>query len=208
MAGIKEFVKRSGRYEVSEDRKVRELREEVEEGEIKNVWRGLHQDIQKEVDGDEEILRIFEDMRPSPRAVNTWKYTHRGKEIIKQDELPKDFYTAMLDHGLDHVIEEAVKIFEDFADRGYVYCDLSPENIRFLNEHGAAVDYLDQEAVEPLEQYNIEIAAAMSYDLFTHELTSSVPGLEREEVEEKISKYSSHVDTGSYTGEVLTDFLD
>lgn len=205
MYGLWGFIERSNLPERDEDREVMSGKE-VEEGGVKEVYEGLHSDVLKPMEEEEELKKIFNDLRPSTRVVNTWFYSDAGEAIIKQDKIPEDFHQAMLDHGLDQAIKETVEVFEDIADHGYAYCDLSPGNIRFQNGKAIAIDYLDNQAVESLEKYDMTTAAAMSYDLFTRELAGSVPGLEEEKIERKIDEYSVHVETDEYTGNPFVDF--
>jgi len=98
-------------------------------------------------------------------------------------------------------------VFEEIAGHGYAYCDLAPENIRFnSNKEAVAIDYLDQEATEPLENMDIKYAAAMSYDLFARELEEAFQETNPEKIERYIDQYSKHVEAEKYTGEPLTDF--
>ncbi|WEL23324.1 hypothetical protein [Candidatus Nanohalovita haloferacivicina] len=205
MTGIDGFIQRTLEPERAEDQRIIDEGDEVEEGAVKQVFEGLHGEMIMPIQSDEEIRQIYRDLHGKARVVNTWAVTEEGVDMFKQDRVPDKFYDVMYQEGLEHVIRETVEVFESFADHGYAYCDLSPDNIRFHNGNGIAIDYLDEHAVEKLDG-NPTFAAAKSYDLFTSEITSDIPGLQPEEVERYIDKYSNHVSTEKYTGDVLADF--
>lgn len=204
--GLEGFLERSHSPERDEDLDVIERSEPVENGNKKEVYRGLRRDYIFAAEADSELRKIFWDLRDADRVVNTWIYTEGGEDLIKKEEVPRSFTEIVEEEGVEYAIKESVKVFEDIAEHGYAYCDLSPENIRFnSNGQAVAVDYLDQEATEPLENVDIKYAAAMSYDLFTRELdTMTLESLEQ--IEQYIDKYSKHVEAEEYTGEPLMDF--
>ena len=205
--GLNGFIERSHFLEKREDERVIEKSEPVDEGGVKEVYPGIRNDFLIEEEKDPAMRQMFWDLRESDRVVNTWIYTEDGVDLIKKDEVPFSFHEVVKSEGLEYAVREAVEVFEDFANHGYVYCDLTPENIRFDRVGKAvAIDYLDKEATEPLEEVNETYAAAMSYDLFARDLESSIPGLKALEVERVIDRYSNHVETEEYTGEPLMDF--
>lgn len=204
MGSIEGFVDRSHRPEKHEDERVIERREEIDSDGEQEVYRGIRNDILMPQEKDEEVRQIYRDLHGSARVVDTWIYTEGGKDLVKQDEASQKFEEALQEYGLDHVVRESVEIFESFAVNGYAYCDLAPENIGFRNGRGVAIDYLDSEAVEPLDG-NEEFSAAMTYHFFTKEL-EGLTDEDAETIEQKIDQYSSHVDAEQYTGEPMVDF--
>lgn len=201
------FVKRSHAPEKAEDQRAMENSEPVEEGNTKEVYRGLRKDFLTEEETDPEIRKIFKDLSPAERVVNTWIYTEDGIDLIKQDEVPYSFHEVLASQGPEYVIREAVEVFENILEHGYIYCDLAPENLRFnYSGKALAIDYLDEEATEPLEDVDTLYGTAMSYDLFTREIVSSVKGLQPEEVEKHIDRYANHIEANEYTGNPLMDF--
>lgn len=204
---IEKFLKRSHPLEKAEDERAMEKSEPVPRGDTKEVYRGLRRDFLTQEETDPEIREIFRHLSPAERVVNTWIYTEDGIDLIKQDEIPYSFHEVLASHGPEYVIKEAVEVFEDITDHGYIYCDLKPENLRFnYNGKALAIDYLDEEATEPLEAVDTTYAAAKSYDLFTEKLVSSVENLNPRRVEKIIDKHSRHVETDEYTGDPLMDF--
>lgn len=203
MTGIGGFIERTLEPEREEDQRIISETEEVKEGGVKQVFEGLHNEMIKPIESDEEIRQIYRDLHGKARVVNTWGVTDKGVDVFKQDKVPERFEHAVEKYGVEHTVKETVKIFESFTEQGYAYIDLSPDNIRFHNGHGIAIDYLDQEAVEKID--NEQFAAAMAYHMFTSEL-QDITDIETEQVEAYIDKYSTHVSAEQYTGNVLADF--
>jgi hypothetical protein len=204
MASIEGFVDRSHRPEKREDERVMERTESIENTGGQKIYRGIRNDILMPQEQDEEIRQIYRDLHGSARVVNTWIFTEDGEDLVIQDEAPQSFENALEEYGLDHVVQESVEIFESFADNGYAYCDLAPDNIGFRNGKGLAIDYLDEEAVEPLDG-NEQYSAAMTYHFFTKEL-AELTEQNAETIERKIDRYSTHVEAEQYTGEPMMDF--
>lgn len=205
LGAFQDLIQRATEAELYEDKDVIEKGTQVSQGNVKEVYLGLREEMLQPMEMTEELNKIFLDLYNNPKVVNTWGYSDGDQSIVKQDFIDEDLYSAMQEQGLDHVIEETVEVFESIAEDGYIYRDLKPDNIRFLNGYAIAVDYLDEQAVEPIQE-DMQIAAAKSYDLFIKELTDSIPNLGVEELEQKIDKYSKHVEADEYTGDPFIDF--
>jgi len=203
---FEDIIQRATEAELHEDKEVIENGTQVSEGNVKAVYPGLRREMVQPMQMTEELQNVFLDLYNNPRVVNTWGYSDGDQSIIKKEFIDDNFHSVMYGKGLDHVIEETVNVFESIAEDGYVYRDLKPDNIRFLNNYGIAVDYLDKHAVEPKKGKDMKMAAAKSYDLFITELTESVPDLEAEEIQQKVDKYSQHVNADEYTGDPFIDF--
>lgn len=194
-------------YEAIEEATIIQEGETFSDGNVKEVYRGMHQDVLMPLEIDDYLKQIHEDLNAEARAVNTWIHPSREGDIAYQDFIPDDFHTAALDHGLDHAVEEAVKVEESFIENGYIYADLKPENLRFQESQAVAVDYLDQLAVRPIDKVDdIETALAKSYDLFVTETADAFPNLKRKDVEELVDRHSGFTDAERYTGNPYTDF--
>ena len=195
-------------HEAVEDARVLENRQPIEQGQLKEVVRGIRQDVLFPIEDDPFLEKVHEDLNGSARVVNTWIHPGRSGDLVHQDYLEDDFHTAILDHGLDEAVRQAVKVEESFIDQGYVYTDLKPENLRFFQRKGYAIDYLDERAVRPLEEVELGDALARSYDLFVEELGSSVPGLEADQVEKLVDSHSSYTEAYGFTGSPYMDFVE
>lgn len=204
MTGIEGFIERTLEPERKEDQRIIAETEKIDEGGVKQVFEGLHGDIIMPIEYNEEIRKIYRDLHGKARVENTWGATQEGLDIFKQDKVPRRFEEAVEEYSLEHAVKETVEIFESFAKQGYAYVDLSPDNIRFHNGRGIAIDYLDHEAVE--EMKDEKFSAALAYQMFSSELKDLVD-TEIEQVEAYIDKYSSQVSAEEYTGNLLADFV-
>jgi len=204
MNPIEGFVERSHSPEKREDERIIEESKQLNEDGNRKVYRGLRNDYLVPQRKKDEIRQVYRDLNGSARVVNTWIFTDGEQDLVKKDEVPQSFEDALEEYGLDHVVRESVEVFESFAENGYTYCDLSPDNVRFQDGKALAIDYLDEEAVEPLED-NEGFSAAMTYHFFTEEL-AEIAEQDRETIERKIGRYSKHVEAEEYTGNTLIDF--
>jgi hypothetical protein len=194
-------------FEIEEDEKVIQNRDPVSTGDMKDVFDGLRPVMVKKQDHDDELVRIHDDLHGSARVVNTWIYSKNDVDIIKQDLAPESYFEAVMEEGLDEVVRQAVEIEESFLENGYVYRDLKPDNIRFHNGYGMAVDYLDRLAVQREEDVDdMETALAKSYDLFVQELSDHLYGVEEKEVEKLVDDHSNYTEAIEFTGSPYIDF--
>jgi hypothetical protein len=193
----------------------------VGEGENKKVYAGKRQDVFSPVEGrtlegGTSLKRVYHDLRESPRVVNTWLFHQELPEsdgvsgilMVQQDDVPDNFEEVMESEGLEHVVSETVNVWEEILDEGYIYCDLAPENIKFWNGYGMAVDYMDSDALMAVESVSdLGMGAARSYDLFVNELSSEY-GVDRLEAERLVVENSDQLDPDRLTGDPYLDFHD
>lgn len=190
-----------------ENARILESGTEISEGNVKKVFEGIRPEIVKYAEHDSDRFDVYQDIHGSTKVVNTWLHEEDELDVIKQDVVPDTYFDAVINHGLEHVIKETVEIEESFLENGYIYRDLKPDNIRFHEGTGMAIDYLDRLAVQTIEEVeDVETALAKSYDLFLRELDNVVYGLDTIEAEKLIDKHSSYTEAWAFTGEPYIDF--
>lgn len=204
---LRSIIEEAFSFEREEDYQVFSRGTEVSEGNVKHVFEGLRPEMVKYASHDEDRFEVYSDLHGNSKVVNTFIYSDYDLDIIKQDFVPDSFFEGILENGLDHAIGEAVRIEESFLENGYVYRDLKPDNIRFHNEVGMAVDYLDRLSVQTVDEVSdIETALAKSYDLFIKDLSDTVHGLDPVEAERIVDRHSNYTEAWAFTGEPYIDF--
>lgn len=206
MNPIRKFAERSLIFETAEYEKLVKDKEPVPIGGTKEVYRTHRNNYIKT--GEKSLVSdsTFNDLKKLDRTAETWKQVINGEKTFKQERVPKNFEQALIEYGLDYCIEETTKIFEEFREHGYIFCDLNPDNIAFKEDYAVAIDFLDNNAVkEGIDDKEFE--AALQFDFFADELAFRIPSLEKKEVQKYVESHIEYLNFQNNTGNILNDYL-